>query len=321
MRLDSKFRNDKIRKSERGYMLITLMLAVALMMIALLAVLPSVRQQVQREREEELQHRGTAYMRAIQHFYKKFGKYPTRIEELENTNNLRYLRKRYKDPVNRDAEGKEKDFKFLRQQDVLLNNGPVLGQIPGQTPANTPGGPNPSQTSFGSNPQNALGGAASLLGGMTAQTGGLQQAGATATPSDENADSANAAGSEGNANGTGSTPSSNGGSSSSSGFNGPTFGGGPIIGVRSENKKEKAVHIFFTKNHYNDWLFIYVPQGDRGGLLTGPVNPNMPTGNLNGAAPGQTSPNGIQPGVTPNPAVPNAPAPQQQNPGQTSPDQ
>jgi hypothetical protein len=45
--------------------------------------------------------------------------------------------------------------------------------------------------------------------------------------------------------------------------------------------------VFYQKNHYNDWLFIYVPQADRGGLLTGPVNPGMPTPNLNGVTPGQ----------------------------------
>src|ERR1700723_3729169 len=76
-----------------------------------------------------MQHRGTAYMRAIQHFYKKFNRYPSRVEELENTNNLRFLRRRYTDPMNRDrATGKEKDFKFLHQQDISLNSGPVLGQ-------------------------------------------------------------------------------------------------------------------------------------------------------------------------------------------------
>jgi hypothetical protein len=52
--------------------------------------------------------------------------------------------------------------------------------------------------------------------------------------------------------------------------------------------KEKSIRVFFDKNHYNDWLFIYVAQADRGGLLVGPLNPNMPTPNLNGGLPGQT---------------------------------
>ncbi len=65
-----------------GYMLISLMLVFALMAVALLAVLPSMKQQVQRDRENELRHRGTMYMRAIQRFYKKVGRYPTSFEEL-----------------------------------------------------------------------------------------------------------------------------------------------------------------------------------------------------------------------------------------------
>jgi type II secretory pathway pseudopilin PulG len=63
---------NRVRNSERGYMLITLMLAFALIAIGLLAVLPEIGQQIRRDREEELRHRGTSYMRAIQHFYKKF---------------------------------------------------------------------------------------------------------------------------------------------------------------------------------------------------------------------------------------------------------
>ena len=52
-------------------MLITLMLLMALAAMALLAVLPDMVQQIKRDQEEEMCHRGTEYMRAIQHFYKK----------------------------------------------------------------------------------------------------------------------------------------------------------------------------------------------------------------------------------------------------------
>ncbi len=94
MRRGLKLHNYKISKlhnPQRGYMLITLMLALALITIALLTVVPEIGQQIRRDREEEMRHRGTSYMRAIQHFYKKLGRYPMRVEELENTNNVRYL--------------------------------------------------------------------------------------------------------------------------------------------------------------------------------------------------------------------------------------
>jgi type II secretory pathway pseudopilin PulG len=103
------------------------MLALALVTLALLAVLPEIGQQIQRDREEELRHRGSAYMRAIKRFHDRFSRYPSSLEELENTNNIRYLRKRYRDPMSRDpVTGYEKDFKLIHQADITSNNGPVL---------------------------------------------------------------------------------------------------------------------------------------------------------------------------------------------------
>jgi len=318
-------------------MLITLMLALALITIGLLTVLPEIGQQIRRDREEEMRHRGTAYMRAIQHFYKKFGRYPMRVEELENTNNLRFIRKRYKDPINRDpATGQERDFKLLHQTDITLNNGPVLGQGPGQSFPPGQGGLQ-GQSGFGGGP-GGLGGLQGGLGGLGGQPGGLQQtsnpgAQTSASGDSGNPSSANASDSEGNSNSAGSSPSgssasgSNASSNSGSGFNGPTFGGGPILGVASTSK-DKSIRVFYEKNHYKDWLFIYLPQADRGGLLTGPVSLNGPTGNLGGVAPaaggglpGQVQ--GVSPGqgFTPLPGTPGAPQQPPQNPGQTPPEE
>src|ERR1700676_3807831 len=321
--------NRKLQNSQHGYMLITLMLALALITIALLTVLPEIGQQIRRDREEEMRHRGTAYMRAIQHFYKKFGRYPTRVEELENTNNLRFIRKRYKDPINRDAAtGQEKDFKLLHQTDITLNNGPLLGQIPGQS---LPGqGGLQGQGGFGG--AQGVGGLQGGLGGLGAQPGGLQQPGNSAAQTPASGDSGNTSSgspssgnssdAEENSNSPGSSSSnSNSGSNSTSGFNGPTFGGGPILGVASASKA-KSIRVFYDKNHYNDWLFIYVPQADRGGLLTGPVSLNGPTGNFGGGAPGQAVAGAPFPGISPNTSQPQG-VPQQppQNPGQTPPEQ
>jgi type II secretory pathway pseudopilin PulG len=303
------YKITRLQNSQRGYMLITLMLVMALMTIALLAAVPVVKQQIMRDREEEMRHRGTAYMRAIQHYYKKFNAYPNKVEDLENTNNLRFLRKRYTDPMTRDpVTGKEKDFKFLHQQDVSLNNGPVLpGQAPGQ---NGPGGPGGfgAQGGFGGGAQSGFGGSQSAFGGNQGGFGGPSAAGPGAQNS-PNSDADNSSGGPGS-NGPSSGGSSFGGSSgpggnsnsfgpsspgspgsssssSSSGLGGQVFGGGPILGVASTNKKDKSIHEFFGKTHYNDWLFIYMPMADRGGLLVGPVNPSMPTGNVGGLTPGQ----------------------------------
>lgn len=305
MRCGSKLRNYQIAKlqdSQRGYIMITLMLALALITIGLLAVLPEIAQQIKRDREEEMRHRGTAYMRAIQHFYKKFGRYPSRVEDLENTNNLRFLRKRYTDPLSVDrATGKEKDFKLLYQQDITLNQGPLLG------PTGGPQGGAPGVTLPVGGP--------SAPGGPGIQPGGLQPDGPSGTPAPASGDSNNSSDAEENSNSTGSSSSS----SSGSGFNGPTFGGGPILGVVSTSKA-KSIRVFFGKDHYKDWLFIYVPQFDRGGLLTGPVSLNGPTGLVGPMTPGQPlMPGG---GMTPNLGQPqNNQMQPSQGPGQTSPQQ
>ena len=274
--------NRKSQIHQRGYIMITLMLALALITIALLTALPNIRQQMRRDREVELIHRGNAYMRAIQHFYKKFGRYPSRVEELENTNNMRFLRKRYTDPVNIDrATGKEKDFKFLTQLDISLNNGPILGLNPGQNGAQSP------QSPFGGTQSSGLNSAQS---GSAAHTKDSDK-----SDSDPSAEVTPVTGSEDAEDADKKVASSSG-----SGLNGKTFGGGPIIGVASMNKKDKTIHVFYTKDHYNDWYFIYVQTLERGGLLTGPINPNAPPPNLNGTPTPQGAglQNGL--GITPN---------------------
>ncbi|MBZ5719467.1 MAG: hypothetical protein LAO03_03715 [Acidobacteriia bacterium] len=126
------FRRNPTRRSQQGYILLTLMLFVTLLAIAAAAIAPTLAFQVKRDREEEMIHRGVQYSRAVRHYYKKFGRYPTRLEELENTNNLRFLRKRYKDPIT------GQDFKVLHVGEVQLSFG---AGIAGATPA---GGLNPA---------------------------------------------------------------------------------------------------------------------------------------------------------------------------------
>jgi type II secretory pathway pseudopilin PulG len=106
--------------AEKGYVLITLILFVALLAIGLVALAPVITQQIKRDREAELIHRGTQYSRAIKHYMKKFNSYPTTIEALEKTNEVRFLRKRYKDPIT------GKDFKLLHQNEVQISLGPGI---------------------------------------------------------------------------------------------------------------------------------------------------------------------------------------------------
>src|SRR6266581_7320812 len=123
---------SRARRSEQGYILLMLMLFVALLALAAGALAPTITFQVRRDREEEMIHRGVQYSRAIRRYVKKTGRYPARLEELENTNNIRFLRKRYKDPIT------TKDFKLLHVGEVQLTGmagmaGAALGggSIPG----------------------------------------------------------------------------------------------------------------------------------------------------------------------------------------------
>jgi type II secretory pathway pseudopilin PulG len=237
-------------RKQRGYMLITLMLAVALVTIGLLTVLPDIAQQIRRDREEELCHRGTEYMRAIQRYYRKFGRYPTRIEDLENTDNIRFLRKRYKDPLSLDPQtGRYRDFKILHPQDVMLNNGAVLGQAAGQ-------GGLAGQLGVGEIAAGAGGPGVQTLDGLQTPQSGLQIR--NNSSGTENSNSSNA---------------SDTGSSGGSDLSGQVFGGGPIIGVASTSK-EKTVREFNKTNHYNDWYFAFDKSQVIVGLLVGPWRPN-----------------------------------------------
>ncbi len=293
-----QFRNypiAKLHNSSRGYILITLMLFVTLLTIAAMAVAPAIARQIQRDREEEMMHRAVGYARAVRNFYKKFGRYPTRIEELESTNNLRFLRKRYRDPIT------GQDFKILHMQDVTLNNGPVLPGASGFVGA-TGGGIRQAGPGDSNMPQ---------VTGLPSQNNAVVQ---KATGSDDSGDSS--ATQQVTGSGTASV-------SSGSGFAGPVFGGGPILGVASTSKS-KSIRECNKKDHYNDWLFIYDPSSDRGGLLNTcwqqSTTMNMGGATPVGGVPGQPQP-GAGPGVSQQPQPPQPPPGPSPTPEPMPPDQ
>src|SRR5512146_613287 len=99
-----------------------LLIALTLIIIAMGIAGPKIAQEIKRDREIEMIHRGTEYGRAIKKYYKKFGRYPSTIEQLENTNNIRFLRKRYSDPMAKD--GKWRPVKFGEVQLGQQGGGP-----------------------------------------------------------------------------------------------------------------------------------------------------------------------------------------------------
>jgi type II secretory pathway pseudopilin PulG len=128
------------RQRDGGYLLLAILLMMALMIIAATIVAPRVVQQIKRDREEEMIHRGTEYARAIKKYYKKFGRYPATLEQLDNTNQIRFLRKRYKDPLTKDGK-----WRLLNYGDIatLLNTaapGTPAAALASQAGGLTPGG-------------------------------------------------------------------------------------------------------------------------------------------------------------------------------------
>jgi type II secretory pathway pseudopilin PulG len=270
---------------ERGYILLTLMLVVSLLAIAALALAPDLAFQTRRDREEELIHRGVQYSRAIRGYFKKFGRYPSRIEDLENTNNLRFLRKRYKDPIT------GQDFKLLHFGDAQMSTG---GAIAGATPVSAMAGAAMAGGAIaGANSVSAMAGAAMAGAAMAGAAGaGASPAGASPTGAQGFSLGPAATGAAGQSQpGPATTPAdsdtasgSSGGQAASAGGNpssSQVFGGGPIIGVVSASKAE-SIREFNNKNHYNQWQFIYDPGSDRGGLLNTPAQPPLQGSTQNG---------------------------------------
>lgn len=87
------------RKNESGFALLLVFMMAASVAIMLYTQLPRAAFEAQRGKEELLQDRGDQYIRAIQLYVAKWRSYPPNLDALEKTNNVRYLRRRYKDPM------------------------------------------------------------------------------------------------------------------------------------------------------------------------------------------------------------------------------
>lgn len=92
-------RGDAAKTREAGFAMLLVFLMAATVAIMLYMELPRVAFEAQRNKEELLVERGEQYKRAIQLYFRKFKTYPASIEQLENTNNVRFLRRRYADPL------------------------------------------------------------------------------------------------------------------------------------------------------------------------------------------------------------------------------
>jgi type II secretory pathway pseudopilin PulG len=89
----------RAKSSEEGFILVAVMFLLALLIISMSVAMPKIIASIQRDREVETYHRGMQYRRAVQLYYRKFNRYPPNVEALVKTNNIRFLRKKYIDPI------------------------------------------------------------------------------------------------------------------------------------------------------------------------------------------------------------------------------
>lgn len=254
------------RHAEQGYVLAAVIILLAVMLIFLAAAVPKVRKDIQRDQELETMHRGQQYIRAVQLYYRKFGHFPPNVDALEDTNMMRFLRKRYPDP--------------LTGQDDWT---PVLY---GQNKAPLAMGYFGKPLSMG----------AAVLSGPAAVAGGNNIVGAS--PLGGTSGFQSAFGSEQNSSNNGNSAGNNSGSSGTGLPNaGPVLGGtgAGIMGFSPAPDKD-SILVYKTKSRYNEWEFVYDPITDRRG--GGGYYPPVPTGPpVNSGAPGFGNP-------TPSPASP-----------------
>ena len=92
------------RAGSQGFVLLSLLFFVAAIAIQVVVSLPRAAMQAQRIREERLIYRGKQYKRAVQLYFRKYQKYPEKMDDLEETNGQRFLRRRYKDPLTGEDE-------------------------------------------------------------------------------------------------------------------------------------------------------------------------------------------------------------------------
>jgi type II secretory pathway pseudopilin PulG len=265
----------RAKPSEDGFILVAVMFLIALILIGLMVAAPRVAADIQRDREIETFHRGLQYRRAVQVYFKKFQRYPPSVDALVKTNNIRFLRKKYIDPIT----GKD-DWKpiMMGQNKAPLAMGffgqPLAGLGMGGPMAGIgPGGVGTPMGSGAFNPG---------IGGADPNANPANPA----NPTDPNAGNAG--------NGSPTDPSAGAGGSQIGGANpigGAAFGGAGIVGFSPASPKP-SILVYKKKTHYNEWEFTYSPMSEVGGIQ------NLPPQLLGGQAPGT---GGMSPTPTPTP--------------------
>jgi type II secretory pathway pseudopilin PulG len=267
-----KSKNNR-RQKQAGYTLLMVVFMVATMLILTTVATESILTQGRREREIDMVWRGEQYQRAIELYFRKFGKYPTKVDDLtKQTNGVRFLRQAYTDPMNKE----DGSWRFI----CVGPNGQLIGSLRQtsllQSVLMTPTMPGATPLGLGAQPPAPGGGATGSGPGTTGPPGQTGQQGLAANPLE-------------------SQPQ-------------PLQGAvicGNIIGIGGTSK-DSSLRVYKGGDTYEKWEFIWNPVQQVAIPGIGAGNPNSPTGPQIPPAPGTQSPApGNPPGGTEQPQQPN----------------
>jgi type II secretory pathway pseudopilin PulG len=320
------------RDNEQGFMLVGLIVAIFIILLLLGVAAPKVARDLRREREVEAIHRGNQYVRAIQLYYKKFGHYPGSMEQLEKTNNVRYLRQRYPDPMTGKAdwrlikvgEAKTTVKGFFGQPLSGMASG--LGTAAGMASPGIGTGATGALGATGSTDSAFGSSAGGLSGGPGTSAAGGSSFGTSSGPATLGGGSGTSTpGTPGStdASGVGGATGSTGGLGNQSAFSG---GGAPFVGVGSA-KSGESITVLNEQPSYQTWEFIYDPRIEQlkakaslfggGPATSGGSNLGSASGN---ASPGLSGAPTSSPGSSANPfSSPSPSSPSPSSPPSTTP--
>jgi len=233
---------------------------MALLVISLAIAAPQVAKSIQRDRDLETYHRGLQYRRAVQLYYRRFHAYPPNADALVKTNEIRFLRKKYVDPITGKVDWKPILFGQNKTPAAMGFFGqPLAGG------ATSIAGIGPS----GGNGLGGSGGGAVMPGGMGFLSSSPTSSTSSASPTDTSGGTSGGGSTSSTTTTTpGTAPSGGTSSSTSSDQGGQTFGGGGIIGF-SPASPRKSIAVYKKKNHYDEWEFTYDPISDAQTMSSG----------------------------------------------------
>jgi hypothetical protein len=110
-------------RTERGYALLFVLFLMALVLIGASTAVLSTLTEGRREREAQMIWRGKQYQRAIGRYYRKFGRFPTSIDDLVKVQDgeIRFLREAYKNPMNTE----DGSWRFI----YVTPSGQLIGSV------------------------------------------------------------------------------------------------------------------------------------------------------------------------------------------------